>query len=185
MRYKKEIDFRDRKLVFVDLETTGLNIDRHEIIEVAALVVNGRNFEIEKEYEVKVKPKNLKTASSSALKITGYRDEDWKNAKDLKEVLVEFSKLAPHGMLVGWNVAFDWVFLERGFIKHKIEHKYDHHKIDVIPILYAKHYKNKKLTSLGLRRTAPFFGVELPERHGAMVDIRATYEIFKKLMQEK
>lgn len=182
---KNNVNFRDRKLAFVDLETTGLNPDIHEITEVASLVVNGKTFEIELEYEEKVRPTNLKTASKEALASYGYSDERWKNAKPLKEVLKRISKIAPGGLITGWNVSFDWWFLDKGFRKHKIEPDFDYHRIDVMSIAYAKLYSKRKVTQLGLRRVAPYFGIKLPDEHGALVDIRATYEVFKKLMEDE
>lgn len=185
MTRKKEINYRDRKLVFVDLETTGLNPDVHEITEIGCFVVNGRTFEIESEYEEKTKPTNIKSASKEALKSYGYSDEKWRNAKPLKEALERVAKIAEGGLITGWNVSFDWWFLDKGFRKYKIEPNFDYHRIDVMSIAYAKLYSKGKVTRLGLRKIAPYFGIELPETHGAMVDIRATYEVFKKLMEDE
>ena len=36
----------DLNLAFTDIETTGLDVDEHEIIEIAALVFNPRTDEI-------------------------------------------------------------------------------------------------------------------------------------------
>ena len=182
---KKEINFRDRKLVFIDLETTGLNPDVHEITEVGCLVVNGKTFEIELEYEEKVKPLNLRNATPAALRSYGFSEEKWKKAKSLKEVLIKLARISPGGLITGWNVSFDWWFLEKGFIKHGIEADFDYHRVDVMSIAYAKLYSTRKVTRLGLRKIAPYFRIELSKTHGAMVDIRATYEIFKRLMEDE
>lgn len=182
---EKKINFRDRKLVFIDIETTGLNPDIHEITEIGCLVVNGRTFEVERKYEEKVKPTRIETASRDALKSYGYTEEGWKGAKPLKEVLQKIAEIATDGLVAGWNVSFDWWFLDKGFRKHKIEPQFDYHRIDVMSIAYSRLYRKRKVTQLGLRKVAPYFGIKLPERHGAMVDIRATYEVFKKLMEDE
>ena len=182
---QEEINFRDRKLVFVDLETTGLNPDIHEITEIGCLVVNARTLKEELAYEEKVKPVNIEKASREALEIYDYSEKRWKDAKPLKKVLEKIANIAPGGLITGWNVSFDWWFLDKAFRKFEIEPDFDHHRIDVMSIAYAKLYSQKKVTRLGLRKIAPYFGIRLTETHGAMVDIRTTYEIFKKLMVDE
>ena len=53
------------KLVFVDVETTGLDETRHEIIEIA--VIRGSQT-----YHRKVQPQHIETASPRALEINGF-----------------------------------------------------------------------------------------------------------------
>lgn len=180
----KKINFRKRPLVFIDLETTGLNPLEHEIVEMACLVADGQTFEVSKKYIKKVKPEHIETATPEALKIFGYSPEAWENARSAKEILQEVNGLAPGGMLAGWNVSFDWWFLEMGFKKVGITSQFDYHLVDVMSIAYAKLWKEKEIEQMGLRKIAPYFGIKLGEEHGALEDITATYEIFRKLMQE-
>lgn len=180
----KKINFRKRPLVFVDLETTGLNPLEHEIVEVACLVADGQTFEIQKKYIDKVKPEHIETASPEALKIIGYSESRWKDARPAREVLEKVGKLAPGGMITGWNVSFDWWFLQLAFKKHGISCPFDYHAIDVMSIAYAKLWKKVEISQLGLRKIAPHFGIKLGKEHGALEDITATYKIFKKIMQE-
>ncbi len=44
----KKTDFRKKPLIFIDLETTGMDLCQHEIIEIACLVVNPETLEIKK-----------------------------------------------------------------------------------------------------------------------------------------
>lgn len=181
----KDINFRDRDLLFVDLETTGLDLDKHEIVEIGCLIVDGKNLRVKKKYHSKVKPKHPETASKDGLEVGGYNKNDWKDAKTLKVVLKEVADLSSNAMPTGWKVDFDWSFLEKAFKEEKIKHSFDYHLIDVLTLAY-KHFRNKKEPEgLGLRKVAPHFEVEIPEQHGAMVDIQATYEVFKILMRGK
>jgi DNA polymerase III alpha subunit (gram-positive type) len=183
MKKKKEkINFRDRKLLFVDLETTGLDVDVHEIVEVGCLVVNGRTLKVEKEYHAKVKPQHIETADKEALEINQYSEKAWKDAKPLKEVLREVIELAPKGMIAGWKVDFDWQFLEKGFKKYGMKHNFDYHLLDVVPIAYRYFLSKKKPMKLGLRDISRSLGIEIPDKHDAMTDIKATYKVFRKLV---
>ena len=180
----KTVNPRDRKLVFIDLETTGLDFEKHEITEVGCLIVNGKTLKVEGKYEEKVKPQHLETASKEAIELTGYSDEAWASAKDLEKVLHKVANLAPNAMLAGWNITFDWLFLEKGFKKYSIKHKYDYHRLDVMSMAYLKLFKSKKLKSLSLRKTAELYGVEVLKIHRAMNDATATYQIFLKLVKK-
>ena len=182
---KEEKDFRRKHLVFIDLETTGLDKDKHEIIEIGCLIVNGGNFEIVEEYFAKVKPNHIETANPEALKINGYSKERWKDAKDLEEVLRKVSKMAEEGMITGWNVTFDWAFIEEGFKKFNIRSTFNYHKVDVQAIAYAFLYRKKRIKNLRMRSIAEFYGIKLGDVHGAEEDIRITYELFRKFMKVK
>ncbi len=180
---KEVIDFRQRPLVFIDLETTGVNPLRHEILEVGCLVANGETFKKIEEYNAKVKPIHIETADPEALKINGYSPERWGEAKELKEAIERLAKIAPGGIISGWNISFDWSFLERAFANFRISHGFDYHKLDVQSIAYSKLYGKGEVKKLGLRPVASYFGIKLAEIHGAEEDIQMTYEIFKKLMK--
>ncbi len=70
---------RKHNLAFVDIETTGLNLIEHEIIEIGCIVTDA-SLNIIKEFELKIKPKHIKTSDPIALKINHYDLEDWKGA---------------------------------------------------------------------------------------------------------
>jgi DNA polymerase III epsilon subunit-like protein len=69
---------REKKLAFIDLETTGMDPLKHEIIEIGCLLAKlddkGQYVELES-FELKVKPEHIETAEQEALRVNGY-DED-------------------------------------------------------------------------------------------------------------
>lgn len=185
MSKKEEINFRDRDLLFIDLETTGLDIDKHEIIEIGCLVVDGKTLNVVKEYQTRVKPTHLETASEEGIKVAGYSSELWVDAIPLEEALKQVVKLAPGAMVAGWKVDFDWWFLEKALRRFGIGHSFDYHLIDVISMAYARFRYQKQPGGIGLRKVAPFLGIEVNEQHDALGDIKATYKIFKELMKRE
>lgn len=188
---RKRLNFRDRKLLFVDLETSGLYVDRNEILEVGCLVVDGGSLEIINKYHAKVKPKHIETATEEAIKMLNYSADKWQDAREVEDVLKEVAVLAPHGMMAGWKVDFDWSFLEKGFNLFNIPHTYDYHLIDVISIAYNFFRDKESPIELTLGSVCRELGVPIHEKHSegighnAMDDIIATYEVFKKLMSLK
>jgi len=179
-------DFRQKKLVFVDVETTGLSPIRHEIIEIASIVVEGHDFSQVRTFESKIFPEHIQNAEKEALEINGFNPKDWEGAPSQKKALGEFANIAPGGVIVGWNVSFDWAFLESGFERLGIIHKFDYHQIDAMSVAYGKLFKMGEFKNLGLRKVAPIFGIKLSETetHSAVKDVKATYEVFRKVMAQ-
>ena len=113
---------RNHKLAFIDIETTGLSLDKHEIIQIGCVLVSqdndgNKNFKITEEFEIKIKPENITTADPVALKINGYNEANWKDGVKLKEAMETLSRKTDGAMMVGHNVSFDWAFLEKAFEK--------------------------------------------------------------------
>lgn len=185
-----KIKLSERNIMFVDLETTGLDVNKHEILEVACLLVDGKTFKIKSKYYSKVKPTHIETATKEGLRIAQYNEDRWKEAKNIKTVLKEIVDFAPNAMVAGWKVDFDWNFLEKGIRKFKIKHSFDYHLIDVISLGYLYLWKKNKLEWLSLGTVAKELGIPIHpkhhegEGHGAMEDIEATYKVFIKLVDE-
>lgn len=179
---KKRINFRKRNILFVDLETTGLDPEVHEIVEIGCVLVDGKSLDIISEYSVKVKPLHPEIASPEAIKVSGYSAELWKKSKNLEFALKELAKFAPGAMIAGWKVDFDWWFLRHAFKKHRIKNDFDYHLIDVIALAYAYFRKRKRPAELGLRKVASYFDIKMADQHDALGDIQGTYKVFRKLM---
>lgn len=177
-------DFRERKLLFIDLEMTGLNPLIHEIIEMGAIVVNGKTLEIEKEYEVKVRPEHIESATPEALEINGYNPEKWKDAISLNTALTELGQLAPEGLLAGWNIGTDKMFLEIAYIKQNLKFPFDYHALDIVPMAWLYGQSDPGLKELRLSSLCERLGLVRVDHHRALADIRTTVEVFKVLNEK-
>ncbi len=181
----KKIGFRQRPLVVFDLETTGLNPNKHEIIEIGCFVVDPRILRVKKKYEAKVKPEHIESADPAALEINGFSPKKWRKAKSLKQALKEFNSLAPKGMLAGWNVSFDRGFIERAFWQEKMILNFDYHWIDLMSIAYEKLFFEKKPERIGLTYVCEILGIPHKKAHTAMGDVEATLAVYKALRDLK
>ena len=169
-------------LAFIDLETTGLDPEKHEIIEIGALVVKQPELKIIDELDVKVKPLHIETADPAALRINGYRESEWLFAADLSQALKLLAEKTQNAVMVAQNVTFDWSFLNKAFRATGIVNKMHYHKLDLISMAYAKLYKDERLERYNLRELAGFFNIENKKAHSAMSDIKTAFEIYKKLI---
>ena len=173
---------RKNNFAFIDIETTGLDLVLHEIIEIG-VVITTPTLEVIEEFELKIKPKHIKSANKVSLKINHYDKALWKSAYNLSEAMKIFSQKTKDCIMVGQNVAFDSGFLEYGFAKNKIANNMHYHKLDTISVAWAKLHKDPSLEHFSLRELCKRFGIENEHPHSALSDARATYELYKKLME--
>lgn len=172
---------RKHNFAFIDIETTGLNFIENEIIEIGCVITDDK-LKIKEEFEIKIKPEHIETADKIALKINHYNEEDWESASNLKEALKIFSKKVKDCIMVGQNVAFDSGFLEYNFQKNNIKNSMHYHRLDTISVAWAKFHNNPNIDHFSLREMCKYFDIRNERPHSALSDAKATFELYKKLM---
>jgi DNA polymerase III epsilon subunit family exonuclease len=173
---------RKHNFAFIDVETTGLNLFKHEIIEIGC-VLTMPDLTVIEEFELKIKPELIEDADPVSLKINHYNEADWGLAYSLEKAMKIFSKKVKDCIMVGHNVAFDVGFLEAAFDQNKIKNPMHYHRLDTISIAWAKLHNDPDLEHFSLREMCLHFGIKNEQAHSALPDARATFELYKKLME--
>jgi len=202
---------KKHNLAFIDLETTGLDPERHEIIEIGAILARqiqpqqdrlksnfnhakkwlkfdfnsrrGPIVEVIEEFELKVIPERIEDADPQALRINGYTPEKWTDAMSLGKAIEIVAEKTQDAIMIGQNVTFDWIFLSRAFVRVGIQNKMHYHRMDLMSMAFARLYNVPEMQRFSLRELCIYFGVENEKAHTALSDIRATYEVYKKLLE--
>lgn len=180
-QHQPDVNYRDRNLCFIDLEFTGLDLSKHEILSIAAVLVNSKTLETLSEKEWKIHITHPENIDPQAKEILDFDNQDWSNAISLKNALTEFSDFVNYATLIGFNIAFDWSFLHRDFETCQIVPKVDYHMLDVMSLAYLNFKEKSQPKNLSLRAVAQRLAISVSETHGALTDARATCEIYKKL----
>jgi DNA polymerase III subunit epsilon len=110
---KKAIDTSHlpEQFVVFDLETTGLDADKHEIIEIAAIKYT-RGQTSQQTFQCLIKPS--KHLPKKIIEITGITDEILeKEGGELRVSLDEFAAFVGGLRLVTFNAEFDMAFLQQ------------------------------------------------------------------------
>ena len=168
--------------IVIDYETSGLNPEKHQIIEVCIATLNDKNEIIdiwsqrcEFEYQ---------RADKTALKINGYENdrELWKNAISQNEMAIELRNRIKGKTIIGHNVKFDMAFIcELWRIQGTSKPKYDYRFIDTVVLC---HYHLDFLgMSLSLDTIRKFFGWSIDGSHTATKDVHDTAKLYRKLMK--
>lgn len=177
------------RLAFIDTETTGLNPDKHEIIELACVIADqierpGRGPELKfvEEFEIKIKPTHIENAEPEALRINGYNEADWLFAVDLKNAMEHLSTKAQSAIMVAHNLTFDNGFIERAFETTGVKNLLHFQKLDSLSIAFARFYDKPELDKYSLRALCEYFGIKNEKAHTALADTQALFQVYKRMM---
>jgi DNA polymerase-3 subunit epsilon len=183
--FNKDLNFFERPIAITDLEMTGLDPDIHEIIEIGLVVVRQDTFEIIDTLDIKVRPERIETADPAAIKVAGYKSEEWGDAVSLKEALMLYAEKTKDAVFCAQTINNDWAFLSRAFKSTDVQHSMDYHMIDIPSIAWEK-LRGKGVDKVRLGSMAQYFGIPRePEVHRAMNGAKLAYEVLKKLISLK
>ena len=158
-------------IVFLDLETTGINIVTDRIVEIALLKIHTDGREEEKLFRINPEMPIPEDAS----KIHGIYDEDVASEPTFKEVAKTLAKFLEGCDLAGFNSnRFDIPLLAEEFLRAEIDIDLKRKKfIDVQAIFH----KMEKRTLAAAYKF--YYNKTLVDAHSAMADTKATYEVLK------
>jgi len=163
------------RYVVYDVETTGANIFRDEMVEMGALAYEQRQ-PVREPFRALIRPKRG-YIPKSATRVHGIRYEDVKDAPPIEEVLPEFLDYIGNDTLVGHNIArFDNHFIDRACGEHLEGRGFYPLFIDTLRLARRllpgqRHYSLEHLShSLNLHQG--------PIRHRALDDLRITADLF-------
>ncbi|MGB0925180.1 MAG: exonuclease domain-containing protein [Minisyncoccia bacterium] len=177
---------KNKKLAFIDIETTGFDPEKQEIIEIGVVIMNQTNGvlgDMVEEFELKIQPTKLENASAEALAINGYNEAEWMFASTLEQAMTVFAEKTKDCVMVAHNVAFDYSFIAKAFSTTGIENKMFFAKLDTISFAHAKLHKLADAPRYNLASLCEYFGVENSRAHTALADTRATVEVYRKLLE--
>lgn len=179
---KSTMKMSDRLIAITDLETTGLDAQVHEIIDIGLLMVDQKTLLVVDTLDVKVRPEHIETASEYALKLNGYNEADWRDAVSLETAMKLYSTKTKNAIFCSHNTTFDWPFTAEGFKKTDVANLMDYHRLDTFTMAWTKlhHLGLEKFNSDALLE---FFHLEKePPVHSAINGAFKAYDIFKRLI---
>lgn len=162
----------DRDLVFFDVETTGLNVVRDRIVQIA-LVRLHRDGSEPAEWSSLINPGIPMSEESMA--VHGIKPKDLANKPTFQQVAQKIWDFIGKADLAGYNSnRFDVPMLMEEFARVGMEFDISKRRlIDVQRIFY-------KMEPRTLKAAYRFYcGSELTDAHDALADVQATISVFK------
>jgi len=158
-------------VVFIDLETTGIDIAKDRIVEIAILKIHLDGSEEEK--VLRINPEI--PISEEATRIHGITNEDAAGEPVFKEVAKNIAKFIEGCDLAGFNSnRFDIPLLAEEFLRADVD--IDLKKRKFIDVQAIFHKMERRTLSAAYKF---YCGKQLVDAHSAIADTRATYEVLK------
>ncbi|MCB0525180.1 MAG: 3'-5' exonuclease [Saprospiraceae bacterium] len=161
-----------RDLVFFDLETTGLNVIRDRIVQIAMVKLHKKDGKTE-EYTALVNPGI--PISEESMSIHGITPKDIARKPTFKDLAEEIWDFIGDADLAGYNSnRFDVPMLMEEFARVGLELDISNRRlIDVQRIFYKMEPRTLKAAY------RLYCQKELEDAHDALADVHATLEVFK------
>ncbi len=163
----------DLILIFFDLETTGLNPDTDEVIEIGAIKV--KNGKVVEHFHSFVRPH--RNIPSLVTNLTGITYKDVEDAPDPSETRKKFEEFIRNYPLIAHNVSFDRIFLEK-FMGKRLDNEF-FDTLELARIFFPD------LPSHSLQNLVKTLSLKKEEAHRALSDTLMLYSLFNKISDEK
>jgi DNA polymerase-3 subunit epsilon len=161
----------ERPLAFFDLETTGINVAKDRIVEIAILKILANGKEIT--YKKLVNP--TIPISSESSNIHGITDEDVKDAPSFADLAMEITLFLKDCDLAGYNSdRFDIPMLMEEFLRAGIQFDLEDRRLIDVQTIF--HLMEQRTLSAAYKY---YCKKKLVDAHSAMADVQATFEILQ------
>ena len=160
--------------VALDLEMTGLRPKEDRIIEIGAVkVIDG---EATDSFSTLINPRM--ELSERITRITGIRQQELESAPEIEDMLKPLSEFMEDLPLLGHRILFDYSFLKRAMVNHKLS--FEKSGIDTLALSrkYLPELPSKRLEDMCLHYRIP------QQEHRAMEDARAAHLLYGKIKEQ-
>jgi DNA polymerase-3 subunit epsilon len=184
MNFKKD-------LLLVDLETTGLDASKQEIIQLSAILLDKKTLKEKSFFNAYARPVKWAQRNLESMKVNGIKKDWLDSAPPLKTVLKQFRKQfkASQVILSYYGGPVDMDFLRAAYYKHKIKWQFDYHYFNLWVYFYAhlaakNQLKNKKkFSGFSLEDLMKKYKIKSSNRHDGLEDCRIEAEVLRKLIK--
>jgi DNA polymerase III epsilon subunit-like protein len=182
-----------KDILLIDLESTGLDVAKHEIIQIGAILLDKKTLKEKKVFYTFVKPTKWKQRDPEAMAVNNITAEQLKLAPSLKQVITEFGKLfdPKQVILAHYGGPLDMDMMRAAYKKLGKRWEFDHHFFNLWGLFFSfvalkgKIFDKKKFAGFSLDHFIKYFGMEVPPgRHDALTDCRVEADIFRLVMKE-
>lgn len=163
----------DCRLIVLDLETTGLNAGKDEVIAIGAVAIRGGIIHLGDQFDLVLRRPELDI--SQTVLIHGIGPEALTRGHETEDALLYLLEWMNGDPILAYHSAFDQKFLEKT-LRSQLGYGVAHTWLDVADLMPA-FFPDARTGGKGLDNWADYFGLEVGERHHAASDAMATAEL--------
>ncbi|MFY0728182.1 PolC-type DNA polymerase III [Pseudomonas sp. NFX15] len=168
-----ECSLREQRWVVLDLETTGLNLNKDRVLSIGAVVIEDGAIDFRQQLERTLQYPQVKLGPS--VLIHGIGPSAIAAGSDPAEALLDLMTFIGDSPVLAFHAPFDQHMLGRA-LKDHLGYKLQHPFVDVAdiaPLLCPQ----ANIREAGLDDWIDWFKLEVFERHNASADALATAEL--------
>ena len=178
----------DLRFVVLDTETTGLNIQKDQLLSIGTVRIEGKAIAVKDAVEWVLYSEDNLNDKKDGIAIHGLRPKDLQEGKKIQEALQEFLAYLGNCIIVAHHTAFDVAMLNQALSQFYPDFKFYNLQLDTAklairlergPFAQLSAHDRKKYTLDSLCKR---YGVEMVERHTALGDAYTTAVLFLKLL---
>jgi len=160
-------------LIFFDLETTGLNPETDEVIEIGAIKVRGNK--VINHFNSFVRP--MRNIPQLVTNLTGITLDDIKKIPDREVIKKNVKTFIGNDPLIAHNVSFDKIFLEK-FLGEQLKNEF----FDTLELarLFFPSFASHSLQNL-----VENLSIQKQKAHRALSDTMMLYGLFQQIVSER
>jgi DNA polymerase-3 subunit epsilon len=168
-----ECSLREQRWVVIDLETTGLNLNKDLVLSIGAVVIDDGAIDFSQQFERTLQRIDHKLSPS--VLIHGLGPSAIAAGSDPVDALLDFMEFVGDSPLLAFHAPFDQHMLGRA-LKDSLGYRLQHPFLDVAdmaPLLCPQAH----IREAGLDDWIEHFKLQVGERHHASADALATAEL--------
>lgn len=173
---KKQALTATPELAVLDIETTGLNAERNEIISIGVVKWQAPN-EPQHFYKL-IKPRGMVPAEITEMTQLTIEELNLQGI-DLTLALRDMQKFIGNSVVVGYNLSFDMKFITAKLRKIG-QQDLNNRMLDLLPVVKKR---QKFLDNYRLGTVLEIYGIQNKTAHNALSDEKATLELARQLIK--
>ena len=175
-------------VAIIDIETGGFSISKNGVCEIAVMAFTP-TFEVLEEYQSYIKPYQRELGSDElvsykedSMAVNGITMDQLENGNDVDCVIIEFFQFLERNKvstIIAHNKAFDIPrlnYLGKRFAAMDLDH------LEQLCTLELSKCHAHGLANHKLETMCKYFGIVNEQAHSALGDVKATFELYKKLL---
>lgn len=164
---------RQQRWVVLDLETSGLNLNRDQVLSIGAVVIEDGAIDLGRQFERTILQVDHKV--SPAVLLHGLAPSAIAAGSEPIEAFLDFMEFVGDSPILGFHAPFDQHMLARA-LKDNLDCRLQHPFFDVAEIAPML-FQHVNPLQAGLDDWTRFFGLHAEERHNASADALVTAEL--------
>lgn len=164
---------RQTRFIVLDLETSGLNHNRDEVIAIGAVAIRNNAISLADQFDLILRRPELDITET--VLIHGIGPEALTQGHETEDALLHLLDWMNGDPILAYHSAFDQRFLEKA-LKQTLGYTRSHTWLDVAELMPAM-FPDAQTAGRGLDHWADHFRLEVSERHHAAADAMVTAEL--------